>query len=389
MKKIVIALAVALLIAAWFYSDHKTEAEVAPYLKQAMPLAANFDKVSGSPPTFKAKDTDGQVFGYVVFGEANGYGGPLKVAVAVDPKGKILETIIVDNKETPAYLSMVLRNKFLEKIKEKSVGSTFELGEDLDGVSGATISSGAIAEAVRKASHDVGRRQLNLNIADKQENWRIGIPEIAVMLLYLFTIIFAFVWKKPNFRNYVVWASIIILGFWLNRPISLSYISGALLGYFPAFHQNLLWYVVLFGGVGMAVFSGRNIYCAWLCPFLGVQELANRVSGVRCSANGAENKLRSTRNILLWFGLFLAFIYRNPALGSYEPFGTIFGFTGTGLAWLLLAAVLVAAIFKFRFWCGYFCPVGATLDICAKINRTVKKLVNNVPSRGIKEDTMS
>jgi polyferredoxin len=137
----------------------------------------------------------------------------------------------------------------------------------------------------------------------------------------------------------------------------------------------------------MALFSGRNIYCAWLCPFLGVQELANRVSGVRCSANGAENKLRSTRNFLLWFGLLLVFTYRNPALGNYEPFGTIFGFTGTGLTWLILAAVMVAAIFRFRFWCNYFCPVGAALDICAKINRNIKKLVNRSLSKDIKEDT--
>jgi len=385
MRRFVTVFAVVILAGAWFYSGNRTAAEYTPHLTQAMPQAAGFDRVGGSPPTFKAKDDKNRDMGYVVFGEANGYGGPLKVAVAVDLSGRILQTAIVENKETPAYLSAVLRHKFLEKFEGKGVGAPFELGEDLDGVSGATVSSLAVAEAVRKASHDVGRRQFNLDIREKRENWRIGLPETVVILLYLVAIVSVFVWKKPNVRNYVILAGIIILGFWLNRPVSLPYISSALLGYFPSCRQNLLWYVILFGAVVPALFSGRNIYCYWLCPFGGLQELANRVSGVKYGANGAENKLRVARNLLLWFGLLMVFLYRNPALGNYEPFAAIFGFKGTGLAWLLLSVVLAASVFRFRFWCSYFCPVGAALDICARVSRDVKGLFGKGRREEIKE----
>lgn len=87
-----------------------------------------------------------------------------------------------------------------------------------------------------------------------------------------------------------------------------------------------------------------------------------------------ERKFRSIRSILLWAALLVVFVTRNPNLSAYEPFGTIFGFTGTGANWLLLFIVLIASMFSSRFWCKYFCPVGAFLDICARLNRQVKGL---------------
>ncbi len=386
-KKLLIGASVALLVAAWIYSYFSAGRDVAGYLWVMLPQANRFEKVSSEPLVFKALDASGESLGCVAFGQANGYGGPLILAVLVDNDGKVSRVEVVENKETPVYLARILRSRFMEQFKNKPLSASFRVGEDLDAISGATVSSRAIADAVRVAAHSAGRRYFNLDIREKQESWHFGVKEASAALLFVLAAAAALFWKNPKARFPLLCVSVAVLGFWLNSPLSLSFLSGALLGYFPPIRQNTLWYIVVVGGVGLALFSGRNIYCYWLCPFGGVQEIVNRASGLRLGAGGLDRKLRLTRNILLWAGLMLVFIFRNPALGSFEPFSTLFGMKGTGAAWLQLFLILVAAIFVLRFWCGRFCPVGAALDICAGVASSARDLLKKTAGKGVNAKT--
>ena len=78
----------------------------------------------------------------VVEGEAKGFGGPLKVQVTLED-GKITKVEILENAETVGIGTPAL---------EQLPGLIVEAGSaDVDGVSGATVTSGAIKEAVQIA----------------------------------------------------------------------------------------------------------------------------------------------------------------------------------------------------------------------------------------------
>ncbi|WP_368294163.1 4Fe-4S binding protein [Dehalobacter sp. TBBPA1] len=404
-KKIIIFLAIIALLGAWFISDKQKTNEntnnakqYAGVLKQAYPQAEEFEKSSSDPLTFSAKDSNQKEIGFVAFGEANGYGGPLKIAVGIDLNGQIISTIVVEQKETPSYLGEVLRKGYLDKFKDAKVTSPFVLGEDLSGVSGATISSKAIAKAVRNASHAVGRGNLNLEIEEKSEPWNFGAAEAFVMFIFICAIIFPFFTKqlnllfkrKLNLRLPIICCSIAVLGFWLNRPISMQYLTGAMLGFFPSIRENFLWYLILFTGIGLPLFTGKNIYCFWVCPFGGLQEIINKLCGVKYRLKIAKI-FKVTRYFLLWLGVFLVIINNNPASGNIEPFGTVFGFKGTGFDWIKLIVVLVIAVFSYKFWCYFLCPIGAVMDLLSNVNHVVTKKLLQLYNRTViqKSETIS
>ena len=56
----------------------------------------------------------------------------------------------------------------------------------------------------------------------------------------------------------------------------------------------------------------------------------------------------------------------NANAAAIEPFITFFTQKATNLGWLLLALTLVMAVFNFRFWCKYLCPVGALTGLLSQ-----------------------
>lgn len=372
LKRVMVVVAVVMLMGVLVYANLAAEKNELIYLKQILPQT-NFEKTSDSPPIFKAVQREGNNYFFVVFGEANGYGGPMKMATVIDQLGEIQQVVVVENRETPSFLNKVLKANYLDQFKGREANASLELGADIDSVTGATVSSRAIADAVRQGSYEAAVKQLGLNVPQRTESWQFGLAEALAVLLYLAVLMLGLVWKKPQTRLLISLASVVVLGFWLKIQISLSSVSGLFLGYWPAVPTNIVWYVIVIGGLGMVVFSGRNLYCYWLCPFGGVQELTSMLKSEPQRRRVANPILKLLPKILLWFGLLLIFFFRNPALGSYEPFGTLFGLSGTILNWLLLLVVIVASIFIYRFWCDCLCPVGAFLEICLNIRRRLGK----------------
>ena len=381
MKKGLQVLLLIILIFAFFFFGGEDEVDTIAtnIAKEIVPDAAFLENINRHPPSYFVYNQCGEKLGYFGIGEAPGYGGPLQVGVAIDLAGEIIGATIVSHKETPSYYEKIIeQERYLEALRNKHVSDPFEIEKDLDAISRATITCCAIAEASRQVSHYVGREELHLDIKSKDLVWKVGAAEIAVAILFITVIVLTIILSRYKARKIILLVSTVILGFWLNRPISIGQISGGFLGYFPSCYTNLMWYLVLGVGIGLPLFLGKNIYCYWLCPFGGVQELANKISGVNLTFKAYERKIRTTRNALLWISLLIVFVTRNPNLGAYEPFGTIFGFTGSQISWLLLFVVMVASMFSRRFWCNYFCPVGAFLDYTAKLHRYIKRLLKNV-----------
>jgi electron transport complex protein RnfG len=85
--------------------------------------------------------------------KAGGYGGDMGVMVAVNVEtGEIHGVDVTTHYETPGVGSLVETDQdFKEQFKGVEIGSNPTVGEDIQAMSGATITSKAVATAVRKA----------------------------------------------------------------------------------------------------------------------------------------------------------------------------------------------------------------------------------------------
>jgi polyferredoxin len=109
-----------------------------------------------------------------------------------------------------------------------------------------------------------------------------------------------------------------------------------------------------------------------MCPFGGMQEFITKVGGLNVKVSGPlEKVLRGMVYLLLWFALMIIFITRNPALGNFEPFATLFSLRGLGVQWYLVTVALLGAFAIPKFWCRFFCPVGGFLKQVVWLKRAL------------------
>lgn len=106
----------------------------------------------------------GEVIGRVYSVESKGYGGVISIAVGIDNSGKTTGVKIVSHSETPGLGSKTQDEPFISQLKgiaPKAELTVVKMGgskeEEIDAVSGATISSKAVVKATQEAI-DVDRK---------------------------------------------------------------------------------------------------------------------------------------------------------------------------------------------------------------------------------------
>ena len=105
---------------------------------------------------YTAEDTQGAIKGYIFTTTANGYGGEVKVMTAVSLDGTIVAIEVVDAAdETPGLGQNATKSTFWEQFKGKSgelkVVKSGAGENDVQALTGATITSNAVKNAVNKA----------------------------------------------------------------------------------------------------------------------------------------------------------------------------------------------------------------------------------------------
>lgn len=97
---------------------------------------------------------DGTVLGYCANVKSAGFGGDIDMMVATSPEGALLGVKIVAMAETPGLGSRVGEDKHLSQYKGAFAYGNQEyltLGEQIDAISGATVSSKAVNAGVNAA----------------------------------------------------------------------------------------------------------------------------------------------------------------------------------------------------------------------------------------------
>lgn len=122
--------------------------------------------------------------------------------------------------------------------------------------------------------------------------------------------------------------------------------------------------------LGLAVVA-KKAFCGWACPIGFLGELAARLGGrawrrrPRVAPN-LDRWLKPLRYAVLVGFLFLTYRTGELVLRGYDPFYLIFSGVGHGSAgavsWVVLGALLAAALVLPMAFCRYLCPLGAVFD---------------------------
>lgn len=99
---------------------------------------------------YQGIDANGDVAGFAYVSEEAGYGGLIKVMVGVDHETEaILGITIVEHVETPGIGTRAEEESFRNQFIDKTIDDPIVLGNDIDNISGATVTARAVTEAVR------------------------------------------------------------------------------------------------------------------------------------------------------------------------------------------------------------------------------------------------
>jgi NosR/NirI family transcriptional regulator, nitrous oxide reductase regulator len=133
----------------------------------------------------------------------------------------------------------------------------------------------------------------------------------------------------------------------------------------------VFWWFVIVG----VFFVGRGLFCGWLCPYGGLQELAFRIAGKLGLARLQFALPRRWHDRMKWvkyavFAVLLAVSFHSMGtaekLAEVEPFKTTFLVGVWNRSWpyaLFFATLLAWSMFSERPFCKYLCPLGAGLAI--------------------------
>ncbi|MDD2578645.1 MAG: RnfABCDGE type electron transport complex subunit G [Eubacteriales bacterium] len=129
------------------------------------PQAVEFEAVeAGEQPAetiqeaYIAKDSSQQTLGYLYVAAPRGYAGDVPVMIGVLPDGSIQGIQVLANDETPGLGKKIEVPAFLSQFTGEAVDQDFVTKADtpdqfvIDAVSGATISSRAVADAINDAA---------------------------------------------------------------------------------------------------------------------------------------------------------------------------------------------------------------------------------------------
>ncbi len=297
--------------------------------------------------------------------EVNGYAGPTDTLIALASDGLTLRQVVIrETYDTTDYVDRVRADAEYLKLLTKWTArewATLDFGKArLEGVAGATLTSYAMAEGIKRRFAD-DTRQSGAEARRREE----GARGLALWCFLLGGLVMTFspLHGRPALR--LTWQLLLVggLGLWLGQLLSLALFAGWA-------RHGLGWSqapgLVALGAIALLVpwVARRQPYCHHLCPHGAAQELLGRFRGLHINVPTRWHARLSALPFVLLAVVFLAaLVWPGMNLGRWEPFDA-WALGAATLIPLTLAAVgLVAALFVPQGFCKYACPTGALLKL--------------------------
>lgn len=303
--------------------------------------------------------------------EIRGYAGPLNLLISMDENGFLKGINLIHSFETPSYIHG-LQTWLNGWIGLNPAQHPLNL-DDLDGLSGATITSKAalkiINQTVTKGLSTVFHKTYPQTPLEKTSKTIYSYTFVGtVILLLLFWVVTLRGRKKERF--YFQFLSLIFLGFYANVMVTEVDLINSGLGHFSTWESNPSWWIVILTSV-ISMFLLGHSYCGMICPFGVLQEFISRLGewlGLRLHADQHwERAIRHWKYSLLALTLSMVWLSGNSYWISFNPMQQFFTLTMEKSLWMITGITFLGALFFFRFWCRYWCPLGAFFALGNKL----------------------
>lgn len=341
-------------------------AEAQKFFPEATALQSAVDR----PATIYVLDQKQRRIGSIIrtspFGdEIVGYQGPTDTLVALDLQGNLLGFEVHDTFETEKYVDSIRDDDYFRHCLDgRSFASlaTLDLEEaGVEGVSGATMTSFAMAKAMMKASADLAELEKS---KPQQAGFQLQPREWGTIAVVVAALLAAFsrLRGKPWLRVVFQLAVIGYLGFVTGDFVSQAVLTGWARHGVP--WQSVPGLVVLTAAAFLVpVLTRRQVYCHQICPHGAVQQLIkNRLPWKLHIHRRVHAVLSMVPGILIGVSIVAAMMALNFNLANLEPFDAyVFWIAGWGSIGIALAGLLFS-LFVPMGYCRYGCPTGAVLS---------------------------
>ncbi|PSW04297.1 4Fe-4S binding protein [Photobacterium lipolyticum] len=360
---------VLLLILAWYLGGLRIADNQNDFLNNLLVDGDTLQAVSSTLYQGTASPESDPVE-WIGIGTGIGYGGEMEVALTTSPQGEIKRIAVLSSKDTSSYLEKVVQGKVIDNM----VGQNIKTTVDVDGISGATLSSNALVQAVNAAADPVRNQQFGFTLSDQTSE----LPHFRWLDLIAVLMFAAAVWvsrtrhpKKIAFNWAILLTSMGLFGFYSATLFSSSTMGILVSGSWMSGLANYTALILLILSAGYILVFNKNVYCQSLCPFGATQECLGKIGNAKAVTFKHGFFVWFPRVILLatlCFGVY----FRNPASFSYEPFGIMFGMIGPLYLFVLTVLVLITSLMVRRPWCRSLCPMNAMTDFL-KFNKNWAK----------------
>ncbi|HEY2415834.1 MAG TPA: FMN-binding protein [Pirellulaceae bacterium] len=347
--------------------------------RQLFPKAATV-KVDGDFVNLWHVDDDrGREFGLILrtspaADEVIGFQGPTETRIGIRAGGEIVGIAVGSSFDNEPYVTYVRDDEYFRTLFKRydlPQLAKLDLKEaGVEGVSGATMTSMAVARGIVKATdeYETARRQQKTEAAaNVRQRWRAA----ATFAIILFGVVMGLTklrgvpWLRLIFQLLLIG----YLGLASGELLSMAMVVGW--GQSGVPWQNAIGLVALAAAaVALPIAKGQNVYCSHLCPHGAAQQLLPRWWRMKRVPPWLGRTLRLLRPALLIWVVVVTLANWPFGLVNIEPFDA---YSWRAAAWPTVAIAiigLVASLFVPMAYCHYGCPTGAVLEYLRRHRRS-------------------
>jgi spermidine synthase len=301
--------------------------------------------------------------------QVRGYAGPINLLVGLDDQGRLSGVSYLASDETPSYIAGIQR--WLGELVGADL-SQEPLGlERVDALSGATLTSRAALESINRAARIGSAAAFGKHLPGAEEQlpaWQSPQFLVTLGLLLLFFPVYLSGSESARLAYQVL--VLLGLGFWLNTLVTEMDLVNLSFGRVSDLADHPQRWLLL-GFVALVTVLFGQVWCGYCCPFGALQELLSRLGRLLYLRSYAERplelRLRMLKYWMLGLMLLAVWVSGDVLWASFDPMQHFFGSHLSGWVALIAALSLGGALVYYRFWCRYFCPLGALLALGNKL----------------------
>jgi spermidine synthase len=346
--------------------------------------------VTGPEWFYHVLSEKGKLTGYIVQTErlaprVYGFGGPIHMALLIDPEGELQDFRLLRHYETPGYIWSL--DRWFGRLIGKTLWGENTL-QQVHAVSGATYTSQAVIEILQHSgqafAHAVLGQAPEQNEAVSRRTSSLS-TDTGGWLLITLALLSLLVSARGglSLRLILLGVTVMTCGFWLNMQFSTEQLVALLSGRLP--QAGLTGRFVLVLGIPVLLLFFGNLYCGYLCPFGALQELLGFLWPRRWKLEPTREtlqRLRFVKVVVLFLVVLLYFAWDQRSLMAGDPLvwffkknalqevRTAFAAARIGPRMAVLGAglaVLAGVLLSTRFWCRTLCPTGAFLSLSNRV----------------------